>query len=189
VSQGLIKPSCCDSLWPTPTMEAPLWVMLDIKHEAPIWSFWPPNRQPSPTFLIAWCSRIECFKSTDHWVSARTIAVSYPARTHHVDTMSFGNRIPVDDAPNLKVVFDNVPIGGRSWWCGARCPRWGLKDGHPDWISLWCHGSKNVWPCIRIQSWADIIWCWSCRGSRTGSAIRSLTIDGRPLARWQTPNF
>jgi hypothetical protein len=45
----------------------------------------------------------------------RTIAGGHPVRTHHVDTTSLGNKILVDAAPNLKVVFDAVLIGVRSY--------------------------------------------------------------------------
>jgi hypothetical protein len=63
---------------------------------------------------VARCPSIEHFRFPDGWVSTRAVEGRCSSRTHHADTMSLSGSIPGDDAPNLRVFFDGVLIGGCS---------------------------------------------------------------------------
>jgi hypothetical protein len=67
-----------------------------------------------PDHSVVWCPCVGHFGSPDRWVSTRIVAGSRPAGTHHADSVSLSGRIPIDAAPNLRIAFDGVPIGGRS---------------------------------------------------------------------------
>jgi hypothetical protein len=63
---------------------------------------------------IAWSPRIRRFRSFDGWVSAGNVSRGCLGRTHHADVAGLNGRVSVDPAPNLRVVFNGVLIGGRS---------------------------------------------------------------------------
>jgi hypothetical protein len=60
------------------------------------------------------CLCIGCFGSPDGWVSIGNVPRRRPDGAHYADTMGPDSFIPVDVAPNLRVVFSGVPISGRS---------------------------------------------------------------------------
>jgi hypothetical protein len=60
------------------------------------------------------CSCIGHFRSPDDWVSARIVLRRIPDGTHHADAVGLDDRVPADTAPNLRVVFEGIPISGCS---------------------------------------------------------------------------
>jgi hypothetical protein len=70
----------------------------------------------------------------------------------HADVVGFDGRVSESTTPNLRVVFDGIPIMCYSQRRGARCPSRRLEDGFPDWAFMRCHGGEVIRPCIWIQA-------------------------------------
>jgi hypothetical protein len=67
-----------------------------------------------PDDYVAGCPCIERFRCPYGWVFARTILGRCLGGTHHATAVGIDGRVPADAAPDLKVVFDGIPINGHS---------------------------------------------------------------------------
>jgi hypothetical protein len=50
------------------------------------------------------------FRPSNSWVLAGAILRITPGWAHHVDVTGFDGRVPASTAPNLRVVFEGIPI-------------------------------------------------------------------------------
>jgi hypothetical protein len=65
-----------------------------------------------PNHPVARCPYIRCYRSPDGWVFTRTVTRRCHGETHHADAAGLNIRVLVDIAPEFRVIFDGVPIGG-----------------------------------------------------------------------------
>jgi hypothetical protein len=85
---------------------------------------------------VSWRPSIRRFKSPDGWVSAGVVPRWCPGGAHHADAVGFNGRVLADVAPDLWVVFNGVPIIGRSQRGGARGSNRRLEDRYLDLVSI-----------------------------------------------------
>jgi hypothetical protein len=99
------------------------------------------------------------FRSLYGRVLAGAILRIAPSWAHHADAVGFDGGVPTSTAPNLRAIFNGIPIRRCSRRWGARCSSQRLEDGFSNRASLGCHGREIIWPCLWIQTWAGPAWC------------------------------
>jgi hypothetical protein len=63
-----------------------------------------------PDQNVAGCPSIGRFRYLDSRISVGAVLKGCSCRGHHVDIVVLNSRVPVDTAPDLRVVFDGILI-------------------------------------------------------------------------------